>query len=178
MTSLQSSDLVLAMQPFARGLAFVLFEGPLSPIDWAIKEAPGSRRYELILATTKSLIDRYQPDVLVVRAHRVYQKAYPRPPRRFEQAIVSYAAGQAIECKRYTREEIRLCFQDTGANTRYEIAQAIAAHVPALSHRLPPVKKLWQSEDRRMALFDAASLALTHFCNGGPRGSEDNLPTT
>ena len=95
--------------------------------------------------------------------------------RRLEQMILTCAAGQNTEAHRYTREDVRACFRESGAITRYEIAQAIAAHVPAMSHRLPPMKKLWESEDGRMGLFDAASLALTYFCHG-PASSGANVP--
>lgn len=161
----QPTELVLALYPCSRGLAFVLFEGPLSPIDWGLKNARGRDRNGLIMEATKLLIDRCQPDVVVLQRHRSKPNRHMRPMHRLEQMIATYAASQAIECHHYSREEIRMCFRDSGAITRYEIAQTIAAHVPALSHRLPPMKKLWQSEDGRMGLFDAASLAVTHFCH-------------
>jgi hypothetical protein len=28
---------------------------------------------------------------------------------------------------------------------------------------LPPIRKIWMSEDRRMSIFDAVSLAVTFF---------------
>lgn len=168
MTALPPSELVLALYPASRGLTFVLFEGPLSPIDWAVKDVHnGPDRSASVLEATRALIERYQPDIVVLQGHRKASKR-PSQARRFEHMIASYAASQTIDCYRYTREEIRACFRNAGAVTRYEIAQAIAAHIPALSHRLPPMKKLWQSEDGRMCLFDAASLALTYFCNAAP----------
>lgn len=166
----ESSELVLGIYPFSRGVAFALFEGPLSPIDWAVKDIRGDRRNELVFETCKALIDRSQPDALVLRGYQPRTVGRIQRVRRVEQMISTYAAGQAIESHRYTREEIRACFRASGAVTRYEIAQAIAAHVPALSHRLPPMKKLWQSEDRRMGLFDAASLVMAYFCSPNPLG--------
>ena len=41
------------------------------------------------------------------------------------------------------------------------IAEAIVKHVPAFARYLPPVRKPWMSEDKKMGLFDAAALALT-----------------
>jgi len=68
--------------------------------------------------------------------------------------------------KRYpvtdTREDIRAYFADTGAITRPEIARVIAGRIHALS-KLPPERKLWKSQHRRMYLYDAAALALTYF---------------
>ena len=55
-----------------------------------------------------------------------------------------------------------------GAVTRYEIAQAVASQVHAFAHRLPPVRRLWDHEDSRMYLFDAASLAMTCYASSSP----------
>lgn len=166
-------DLVLAMYPFSRGLAFTLFESPLSPVDWAVKDIRGHSRRSHILDVTKSLIDRYRPDVLILPGQRTKLGRRSEKTRRLDRVIEACAVTEAVECHHYSREAIRACFQKTGAITRYQIAQTIAAHVPALSHHLPSLKKLWQSEDRRMGLFDAASLALTHFCNVRPWTNED-----
>lgn len=163
MSERQSSELVLALYPSARGLAFVIFEGPLSPIDWGVKAVRGRHdRITVLFEMAKSLIERYQPEIVVLQGHRKGNRRADHA-RRLEQMILTCAAGQNAEAHRYTREDVRNCFRQSGAITRYEIAHAIAAHIPALSHRLPPMKKLWQSEDGRMGLFDAASLALTYF---------------
>ena len=168
MTVPETTELVLAICPFSRGLAYVLFEGPLSLIDWAVKDLRADGRTTLSLQVTKSLIERYQPDVIILHARRAKTARRAATARRIEQMIAAYASGQALDCHRYSREQIRRCFQASGARTRFEIAQVIAAHIPALSHRLPPKKKLWQSEDRRMGLFDAASLVMTYYCNREP----------
>ena len=58
---------------------------------------------------------------------------------------------------------IRQAFSETGAVTKHEIAQVLAKDFPELAPRLPPVRRIWMTEDCRMAIFDAASLALTFF---------------
>ena len=47
--------------------------------------------------------------------------------------------------------------------TKREIAEAIVREFPELEPRLPPVRKIWMSEDVRMSIFDAAALAITFF---------------
>jgi hypothetical protein len=166
MSRIRRGELVLAVHPFTRGVAFTLFEGPLSPIDWGMKDIRGPQKNALALDATKQLIERLQPDVLVLQdfsgphgrsGHRIH---------RLHRFIASYAEGQAIEVCTYSRKIIRERFKDVGAVTRYEIAQAIAAQVHAFGHRLPPVRKIWKSEDARMSLFDAASLVMTFYCRG------------
>jgi len=50
-----------------------------------------------------------------------------------------------------------------GVTNKRQLAEAIAARIPAFERYLPPPRKPWMSEDSRMNLFDAAALALTFF---------------
>jgi len=83
--------------------------------------------------------------------------------RRLHSLIAKYAESENLTLARYSRAAVQATFREAGAITRYEIAQAIASYIPAFAHKLPRVQKLWQSEDERLSLFDAAALALTHF---------------
>src|SRR5579863_7883994 len=143
------SELVLAIRPFARGYAFAVFEGALSPIDWGVKEIRGGNRNARSLAAAQDLITTHQR-----RSRRI---------RRLHGLLVNYAEGQSVEIRRYSRESIEEAFKPVGARSRYEIAQAIAARIGAFENKLPPVRRGWQPEDPRMALFDAVSLALTQY---------------
>ena len=50
-----------------------------------------------------------------------------------------------------------------------EIAQSIAREFPELEPRLPPVRRIWMSEDARMNIFDAVALGMTFFHTKGRR---------
>jgi hypothetical protein len=169
MTGARRSELVLAVYPFTRGFAFTLFEGPLSPIDWGVKDIRGRQKNALALDAAKQLIEHLQPDIVVLQDSSGSHGRRSERIHRLHRLIASHAEGQAIEVHRYSRKDIRKCFKETGAVTRYEIAQAIASQIHALGHRLPPVRKIWKSEDARMGLFDAASLVMTFYCQGGER---------
>lgn len=163
MKGIRRRDRVLAVYPFTRGIAFTLFEAPLSPLDWGIKDIRGTRKNALTLEAAKKLIEIHQPDVLVLQDVSAPESRRTERIRRLHRLIASHAEGQAIEVCRYTRKQIKAYFKDSGATTRYEIAQVIAAQIHAFGHRLPPVRHIWESEDSRMSLFDAASLALTFY---------------
>jgi len=45
--------------------------------------------------------------------------------------------------------------------TKYEIASLLAKCFPVLHWELPPKRKIWDSEDYRMSIFDAAALAVS-----------------
>lgn len=157
-----SRELVLSLQSSSRGLAYILFEGPLSPIDWQVKDIQGPRKLSRMFEVAIDLIARYEPDVLVIEDKLASKRYQVRTRKRFQRMITSYAAGRALDVYAYSRADIRACFADAGAVTKHEIAQVIAGRVHALSH-VPRPKKPWESESRRMTLFDAAALAQTYF---------------
>jgi hypothetical protein len=39
----------------------------------------------------------------------------------------------------------------------------LAKQFPKLASRLPPKRKIWQSEDYRMGIFDAAAVGVAYF---------------
>jgi hypothetical protein len=167
MSRAESKRLVLALHPFTRGLAFALFEAPLSPIDWSIKDVRGKQKNARMLEAAKKLIEQHQPDVLVLEECVGPHTRRGGDVRRLLKLIANHGVGQSIEVHTYARASIRECFRAVGATTRYEIAQAIASQIAAFGHQLPPLRKLWMSEDVRMGLFDAVSLVMTFYRHAG-----------
>jgi len=163
MTKPQWPGLVLSIYATTRGFAFALFESPLSPVDWGVKVAVrASKNAECVEGITK-LVETYQPDAVVIEDYRAAGSRRSLRIRRLYRAIEAWTASQAIETYRYSRNLIRETFSRLGAYTKEEIAQIITKHIPAFEHRLPPVRRVWMSEDPRMGLFDATALAFTFF---------------
>ena len=74
-----------------------------------------------------------------------------------QRAIVDRAARRGLSA------EVRAAFATMGAITKYDIAKCIASKIDAFAGLAPRARKAWETEDRRMALFDAASRALTYY---------------
>jgi len=168
MTARIYDELVLAICPTPRGFAYALFEAPLSPVDWGVSEVLGKDKNPGTVEAVTRLCKRVRPDTLVLedRSHAVSPR-YARV-RRLHALLTALAEEREIPLARYSRPAIRSAFH-WGMITRYEIAQAIAAFIPAFENRLPPPRKLWKSDYPRLWLFDAASLAMTHFASiAGP----------
>lgn len=157
-----SRELVLALQPSSRGITYALFEGPQSPITWQMRDVRGRKKLARSFETTSELITRYEPEVLVIEDILVSKDRQLNRRKRLQRMITSYAEGRGLDVYAYTRKDIRACFADSGAVTRREIAAVIAGRIHAFS-RLPPERKMWKSEPRRMFLFDAAALVQTYF---------------
>jgi hypothetical protein len=154
---------VLAVYLNTRGFAFVLFEGPLAPLDWSVRELRGPGKHARALARIVAILDQYLPEVLVLQdtspqgTHRVLRI------RELNAAIAELAEARGLAVHAYSRERVREAFWSCGATTKQALAEMIAKHIPAFERYLPPPRKLWKSEDARMGIFDAAALGLTFF---------------
>jgi Holliday junction resolvasome RuvABC endonuclease subunit len=156
-----SAELVFAVFPSTKGFGYVVFEGPRSLLDWGVKGARGGRKNAQSLQRIRELLIFYRPDVLVLED---YEGRSSRRAKRIQQlidAITALAAAEGVATTSFSRAEIRACFSPTGSTTKRHIAEAIARKFPELEPRLPPVRKIWMSEDARMNIFDAAALAMT-----------------
>ncbi|HWT99816.1 MAG TPA: hypothetical protein VN229_19430 [Terriglobales bacterium] len=159
--------LVLAVHPTAKGFGWVVFESPLSAVDWGIASAKQGRNARL-QARFARLLERYEPSAVVLEAFEPPSLRAERI-RHLCRSMLHLAACKGADTPVYPRSVIRTVFASVGAVTRFETAQVIARHIDAFSHRLPEKRKPWQGEDPRQSLFDAAALALTYFAVTGPR---------
>ncbi|HTV26975.1 MAG TPA: hypothetical protein VMF32_04260 [Xanthobacteraceae bacterium] len=165
-------EIVLAIYPTTRGIAFALMQSPLAPIDWGVKGAYGRDKNASSLRNVAALIEIHQPDVVVLEDPTSPRVRRSARIERLTRAVEALARDRVVDVHRYTHASVQECFSQFGARTRYEIAVAIATRVPAFERFLPPRRKLWMSEDTRMGIFRAAALALTHYGR-----SASGLPT-
>ena len=155
--------LVLAIYPNSRGIAFVVFEGERTLIDWGIRGARHKHNQDRYLAAIGDLLGLYRPAVVVL------QNMDPTGTRRAERIrnlnadIVELAAEAGISICSYSRDQVRDAFGRQKERTKEAIVNAIAEEIPALRRHIPPPRKPWTSEHARMGIFDAAALALTFF---------------
>lgn len=161
-------QLILAVYPSSKGVAFVLFEGPDSPFDWGVKEIKGTAKNRTTVEAVECIIARYQPDVLVIEETRERGARRTVRIRRLYRSLTHLAHTHVIEVASYPKRVVRATFARVGASTKYEIAQAIARSIPAFSIRLPRVRKPWMSQDSRQSLFDAAALGITYYAEHFP----------
>jgi hypothetical protein len=154
---------VLSVYLNTRGFAFVLFEVPLSPFDWRVKEVRGRGKHSRCFTKVETIFGRYQPDILVLQD--TSPSGTVRAPRinRLNAAVLKLGEGLGIPVYIYSRDVVLSAFAHLGAANKQGIAEVIAKHIPAFERYVPPPRKPWMSEDARMGLFDAAALALVFF---------------
>jgi hypothetical protein len=157
--------LVLGVHPTARGFRWVLFESPLSPVDWGAASAKIGRNSRL-LARFGRILARYQPDTVILEQFEDRGSRRPERVRLLCRAFTHLASTKGMETVVYSRFAINACFASVGATTRHEIAQAISSHIDVFNHLLPRKRSPGASADSRQAHFDAAALAITYFAIG------------
>jgi hypothetical protein len=162
MIGIRRYTLVLVIYFNTRGFTYVLFEGHLSPFDWGLCETRGPRKNERCLARVKNILDRYQPDFLVVRDTTSRETRTSRIAN-VNAAIYEMAASRQIPIYAYSRDDVRDGFAYAGVTNKQSLAELIAKHIPAFERYVPPPRKPWMSEDPRMGLFDAVALGLVFY---------------
>lgn len=158
---MRTRSLVFALHATSRGFGFVVFSGPFAPHDWGTVGAKGDKNARCLRQLEK-LLERYSPEVLILEEARSVANRSERIARLYK-AITALCMGRSIDVAIYRLGDIRFCFASIGARSRQEIAEAVARQLPALDHRVPKPRAQWQSESRRMPMFCAAALALTHY---------------
>lgn len=154
--------ITFAIYPNTRGFGFVCLEKSRQLLDFGIVTIrPICNRK--VMKRARKFIDYYQPDLVILQDHRC---KYTRPNKRVIRVldnIALYAQKRDLEIHKYTREQIRDIFSQFKATTKFEIAQILCKEHTELAPRIPKPKKLWMSEDYNMGIFDALSLAYTHY---------------
>jgi hypothetical protein len=146
----------LAIDPTTSGFGFVVLEGSERLVDWGLGRL---ERPEDVLFQKRieKLLDRTAPQLLVLEDMR--------DSRRGERAIAwarlaeKSAAKRGMQVEKVGRREVSEHFATSG-KTRWEVGLAISRFFPELAPSLPKKRHIWESEDRRMAIFSAASIAL------------------
>jgi len=151
---------VIALDVRSRSFGFVVFEGPNEILDWGIRSFRSGGNAAKVPAATKllSLLDEFTPSAVVIR-ERTTRSA--RKPKLLT-IIERQARCRRIPVRFISRRDVSRAFVGFESN-KYEVASALARQFPDLASRLPPKRKIWQSEDYRMGIFDAAAVGVAYF---------------
>jgi hypothetical protein len=154
---------VLAIDPIPRGLGFAILEGPTCLVDWGMTDVRMKSRRRASLGRLVVLIDRYQPEVLVLEDWR--RAECRRSPRvrklLYRSAVVAVRHG--LKVFPVSRRALHDAFADLDQFTKDTCARAVVTRFPELEAWLPPRRKPWMSESHRAAIFDAVAFGLAYL---------------
>jgi len=149
---------ILAIDPTSKGFGFTVMEGPEKLIDWGVKHAgSGSPRNRKSVAQASGLIVRYRPEVLVVEHTSAKGCRRRARVRRLIKSLLTLARQHRLRARRISRQSVLRSFGQSSAANKYRVAVTLTEQFPELAPHLPPERKLGDSEDERMAIFDALS---------------------
>ena len=148
---------ILALDPTSRGLAFTFFEsGEL--LDWGTRHVEGND-----LSALDRILDLCPANVLVIEdvtAARCLRRARVR---KVLGVIEREAKSRGLDVRKVSAYDALRAWEPRGCVNKGEIAQAMARDIPELELLLPRPRGKYRSEQARMSIFDAASLALYAF---------------
>jgi len=108
-------------------------------------------------------ISYFKPAILILLDPESKSSRTGNRTKKLIDKISVYAQSQNLQISQISRDQIRDVFENFGVSTKFEISQWILTEFKELETRRPRERKLWTSEDRNMAVFDALSLALTWY---------------
>jgi hypothetical protein len=152
---------IFAVDPTTKGFGYAVLETPLRLVDWSLAHVSGEKESGA-LARFETLLDQFRPDVVVLE-----DSAAPgsrRRPRvqKLLGKLQETARERGIAVHAIPRLAVIECFSSPDKRaTKYSITEHLAETFPELAAKAPRRRKVWQSEDERMSVFDALALAVT-----------------
>lgn len=157
---------VLSLDPLTRGFGFVVLEdGPLQLVDWGVRYC-AKQKQEACSRAVRRMLGEFAPTALVIERAASARSLRAFALEGFLGGIADALADSAVDLRAYSRLDVRRAFAPSGAVTKAQIATVLVSRFPELRAKAPRERKLWESEDTRMAIFDALAFALTHLATG------------
>ena len=153
---------VLSFFPNQLGFGFSFLSNAYTVKDSQIVTArPMSNKS--LMSRIREYVDIYEPEVVVLEDYNGKQSRKSKRIIKLIDEITEYAKTKNIPVASYSREQIKFVFSQFNARSKWEIAKAITESIPKLASKLKPKRKPHQAERYSMGIFDAVSLAITHY---------------
>jgi RNase H-fold protein (predicted Holliday junction resolvase) len=157
---------VLALQSEASQIGFAVFQGRKLIARGSKSISKGritSRVYRVALPVFRTLVETYQPDVVVFSVPTDNPVSFRS---RFLRAL-RYETGRiALASRKFSRHEVHKAFMPFLGRQRVNkesIMQLICKWFPSLKIICPKPRRIWESQARRVLMFDAIALAITYL---------------
>jgi hypothetical protein len=154
-----SEKRILAIDPTHRGFGYVILEGPERLLDWGTRHVQGPKN-KASIAAAGELIGRYRPQIMILEDVAARDCRRRRRVRELVESMDRYGRERGITVRKIAQAKVKRTFSPLGIRNKSQMARFIAARFPELAGYVPPERKPWMSEDLKMAIFDAAAIAL------------------
>jgi len=152
---------VFALSVHSQSFGFVVFEDSNRLLDWGVRSFRSGMNAVKIQAGEKlsALLNEYKPAVIVMPelAKGTYAKTVPMLATLHQQIL-----SRRISVTFIPRYVANAKLAGPGSN-KDDVASILAKQFPVIASKLPPKRKIWQSEDYRMGIFDAMALGAAYL---------------
>lgn len=174
LTTYTNSGRHIAVDVHPHNFGFVVLEN-LRVLDCGTRRCDRTQSSDCLGQRFQRILRAYTPSVVVMRLYRRSRPARGTGRPALIDTIRAVAVESRVEVVGLQSHEIQNFFLSRNARTKHERAQAVALLLPELAWKLPPQRKLWQSEHYRMSIFDAAAVALTFIVVRSDPGASSSL---
>jgi len=154
---------VLALAPMNKGFGYVVTENLYRALDCGVTNIRVNK-VSRSLTRFEALLREYQPDMVVCMDT---ERCSSTMSQKILTSVEKYCAAASRPLRRFKRDDIKHIFSNFGVITRYDIADHLIKWLPALEHVRPKRCAIWESEDPRMKIFDAAAVAIVFYAAHG-----------
>jgi len=156
---------ILAIALRSRRFAFAVFEGPDKLLDWGMVFYPLNNDVQRTAANKRiaSLFTQLTPSEVVVGKARLLDSREDSGVRPILRSLRYEASSRLTPLHFMRRPELDKVFCRFHVKSKHEISSMLAQVFPELLWKLPPKRKIWESERPRMALFDAVALGFAYW---------------
>jgi hypothetical protein len=149
---------ILALDVHPKRYGYAVLELPAELLDWGVRRqhlrnAPRSLNWAR--KSVRDLLDRWRPSLIVTK------ELSKSRLKRIGASLVAEARRFGIPVRPVREAAILSTFGDGRFVTKYRIAQMLVQRFSFLTFLLPPLRKIYESQDYRMSVFAAVALALT-----------------
>ena len=153
---------IFAMDPTTKGFGYAVLETPFRLVDWGLAHVSGEKESGAI-ARFEELLDQYRPDIVIIEDSTAPgSRRRPRVQKLLEK-LRDTVRERGMAVHMIPRLAVVECFSAPDKRaTKFSITQNLAETFPELAPKMPARRNIWQSEDERIATFDALALAVTY----------------
>jgi len=153
---------IFALDPTTKGFGYAILETPFHLVGWGLAHISDEKDSGAV-ARFEALLDQYRPDVVVLEdAAAPGSRRRPRVQELLN-TLGKTACERGIAVHAIPRLAVIECFSSPDKRaTKYSITKHLAETFPELAAKMPKRRKIYQSEDERIATFDALALAVTY----------------
>lgn len=151
---------ILALDIRRRRVGYAIFEAPLRFLDWGVISF---RSCSPETARIRSLLQLLRPSVVVLCRISLKGRRNNSQTKALLRAVQTEVCRSSVPITYVNERLARNFFREYGAHHKQAVAVLLAKAFPEFAGKLPPPRKAWQAEARRMSIFDAAALALAYF---------------